>query len=75
LGKQLAEEAIALDPDYAAAHMTLAWAHAMDARVGWSDSPKQSLARAQELVQKAVALDDALPQACRLWGLIYLIKR
>ncbi len=75
LARQKAEEAIALDPDYAAAITTLAWAHAVEARFSWSKSPKQSLVRAEELARKAITLDDTYSDAHRLWGYIYLQKR
>ena len=75
LARQKAEEAIALDPDYVAAITTLAWAHAVGARFGWSKSPKQSLVRAEELARKSITLDDKYSDAHRLWGYIYLMKR
>ncbi len=75
LARQKAEEAIALDPDYVAAITTLAWAHAVGARFGWSKSPKQSLVRAVDLARKAIALDDTYSDIHRLWGYIYLQKR
>ena len=74
LARRLSEEAIALDPDYAAAYATLGWTHAMDARIGWSESPKHSLVQAEKLAKKAVALDDKLPEASQLLGLLYLMK-
>ena len=74
LARRLSEEAIALDPDYAAAYTTLGWTHAMDARIGWSESPKHSLEQAEKLAKKAVALDDRLPEASQLLGLLYLMK-
>jgi tetratricopeptide (TPR) repeat protein len=75
LARQKAEEAIALDPDYVAAITTLAWAHAVGARYGWSKSPKQSLVRAEELARKSITLDDKYSDTHRLWGYIYLQKR
>jgi adenylate cyclase len=74
LARQLAEKAIALDPDYAAAHSTLGWTHAIDARVGWSKSSNQSLVLAEKLAQKALALNDKLYEAHLLLGFIYLMK-
>jgi len=74
MARQLAEEAIALDPDYAAAHTTLGWTHAMDARGGWSKSFNQSLELAEKLVKKALTLDDKLYEAHLLLGFIYLMK-
>jgi adenylate cyclase len=75
LARQKAEEAIAIDPNYVAAHVTLGWAHAVDARFGWSKSPKQSMVRAVDLARKAIAMDDTYPNIHRLWGYIYLMKR
>jgi tetratricopeptide (TPR) repeat protein len=75
LARQKAEEAIAIDPNYVAAYTTLGWAHAVNARFGWSKSPKQSLVRAVELAKKAIAMDDTYPNIHRLWGYIYLQKR
>ena len=63
LGRQLAEEAIALDPDYAWAYYTLGRTHVVDVWVGTSKSPKESLGKAIELMQKALALDDTLAEA------------
>ena len=74
MARELAEEAIALDPAYAAAHTTLGWTHAMDARGGWSKSIENSMVQAEKLAQKAVALDDKLHEAHLLLGFIYLMK-
>ncbi len=57
MGKRLAEEAIALDPEFARAHYCLASAHMMDVYFGLSKSPKESLEKAVELTQKAISLD------------------
>jgi adenylate cyclase len=46
----------------------------LDARIGWSESPKHSLVQAEKLAKKAVALDDKLPEARQLLGLLYLMK-
>jgi adenylate cyclase len=75
LGKQLAEEAIALDPEYAMAYRALAGAHMMDVWLGTSKSPKQSLAKAMELVQKALALDDSLAEAHDALAFLYSMKK
>jgi adenylate cyclase len=74
LARQLAEEAIDLDPDYAAAHTTLGWTHAMDARGGWSKSFNQSLELAEKFVKKALTLDDKLYEAHLLLGFFCLMK-
>jgi len=56
---QLCEEAIALDPEYAHAYATLSTAHSRMVLEGVSDSPGESLRRAVEFGQKAIALDES----------------
>ena len=63
LAKQLAEEAIALDPNYAMAFRDLAIAHRMDVWLGTSKSPKQSMAKCVELLKKAIQLDPSYADA------------
>jgi adenylate cyclase len=75
LGKQLAEEAIALDPEYAWAYKALGRAHMMDVWLGSSKSPKDSIAKAIELVQKAIVLDDIYAEAHGLLGFLYSMTR
>ena len=56
--RKLAEEAIALDPDYAFAYKTLGSTHLIYAFL--SKNPKESIKRAIELFQKAIELDNSL---------------
>jgi adenylate cyclase len=74
LAQQFFEEAIALDPEYAMAYRLLAGTHQMHVFFG-SKSPKQSLARAIELAQKAIALDDSLASAHSLLGFLFTTLR
>jgi TolB-like protein len=69
LAKQLAEEAIALDPKYAAAYGVLGANHMNDYWFGTSKSPKDSLEKSIELMQKNIILDDtaAVPHAWLGW--------
>jgi len=71
LGKQLAEEAIALDPEYPMAYRALSAAHKMDVWLGTSKSPKQSITKAMELLQKAITLDDTYAEAHGWLGFLY----
>ncbi len=71
LAKQLAEEAIALDQDYAWAYYVLARSYTLDAWLGTSKSPKQSIAKAMELFQKALVLDDTFAEAHGRLGFLY----
>jgi adenylate cyclase len=75
LAKQLANEAIALDPDYAWAYYVLGRSHMMDVWVKASKSPKASKAKAMELVQKAIAMDNTNADAYSLLGFLYSIKK
>jgi adenylate cyclase len=75
LGKQLAEEAIALDPKYASAYYILSGAHVMDVWLGTSKSPKQSIGKAMKLSQKAIELDETFAVAHGLLGFLYSMTR
>jgi adenylate cyclase len=75
LGKQLAEEAIALDPEYAWAYYNLGRAHQLDVFLRVSKSPKQSIGKAIGLMKKAIALDDTLAEAHGRLGYIYSMTR
>jgi len=68
LAKQLAEETIALDPMYAGAFTVLAHTHLADSWLGTSKSPKDSLEKSIELLQKAIILDDSYAGAHALLG-------
>ena len=75
LAKQLAEEAIALDPDYAWAYYNLGRAHQLDVWLGVSKSPKQSIGKAIELERKAIALDDNFAEAHGRLGFLFAMTR
>jgi adenylate cyclase len=75
LAKQLAEEAVALDPEYAWAYFVLGRAHMMDVWVRASKSPKESIGKSIKLVKKAIVLDDTLPEAHSLLGFLYSMTR
>jgi adenylate cyclase len=75
LAKQLAEEAIESDPDYAWAYYILGRSHMMDVWVKTSKSPKASIGKAIELVQKAIALDETNAEAHALLGFLYSMTK
>jgi len=75
LAKQLAKEAIALDPEYAWAYYVLARTHQLDMWHGTTRSPKASLAEAKQLLQKAIALDDTFAEAHSELGFLFSIER
>jgi adenylate cyclase len=69
--RRLAEESIALDPKYADAYALLGWTHAMEVFIGTSRSPKDSMAKATELIQKALAMNGSLAEARSRLGVLY----
>jgi len=74
-GRQLIEEAIALDSGFASAYAYLGWTHFFDARFGWSKSRAKSIKMAFESAQKALEMDDTLDYARTLLSAVYLVKR
>jgi adenylate cyclase len=73
--RRLAEEAIALDPEYPAPYGRLAWTHMMDAFLGTSKSPRQSMRRAFKLAKKSLAMDESDPDAHGVLGNFYLFSK
>ena len=71
-GRQLYEEAVALDSSFAMAYAKLASTHAVDAMFAWSKEPRESARKAYELANKALALDDSLDTPHYMLGMIYL---
>jgi adenylate cyclase len=59
--KRLAEELTAMDPSWSIGFSMLARVHYMDVVLGVSNSPKDSLAKALQLAEKAVAMDELNP--------------
>jgi adenylate cyclase len=72
--RQMFEKAIELDPEYARAYAALGMAYWFAWGSQWSQDP-QTLQRARGLVQKALALDGALPEAHAVLGQILVWQR
>ena len=72
--RQMFEKALALDPQYAEAYAWLGITYVMEWGLQWSQDP-QALERAFELAQKAVALDDSLPNAHEALGRVFVWKK
>jgi adenylate cyclase len=64
-------KALDLDPEYAAAYLGLSWTHLQSWQFLWS-SDRESLQRARELAERAIALNDSLVGAYHVLGQIYL---
>ncbi|MBN1103250.1 MAG: tetratricopeptide repeat protein [Deltaproteobacteria bacterium] len=73
--REPAEEAIRLDPHFPAAYAILASVNMMDMWLQISKSPKDSLMKAIELHQKALALDDSFATSHAFLGFLYVLIR
>jgi adenylate cyclase len=72
--QQIAEEVIALDPEYPKGYTLMASTHLMEAMRKRNQSSPQSVARAFRLAQKALEMDDANIEAHIILGRIYLMR-
>ena len=70
--KWLAEEAIALDPEYHLGYLLLSVAQDADVFFGTSESPQQSIKSGIELAKKAISLDESNGVAYGQLGLLYI---
>ena len=73
LGRKLAEESIALDPKYPRPYAALAQTYMLDILLGTTESPEKSMAKALELLKKAIALDDSEAAAHGTLGYLYVM--
>jgi adenylate cyclase len=72
--RRLFVRALDLDPDYAKAYLGLSWVHLQNWQFGWTTDP-ETLERARELAERAIALDDTLAAGPILLGQIYLWRK
>ena len=73
-GRQMVQEAITLDPSYAPGYHMLALSYVNEVILALTKDPRQSIARAVELEQKALALDVSLSNAHGLLGWLYTLE-
>jgi adenylate cyclase len=71
LGRKLAREAIALDPKYSRPYVALAQTYILDVLLGITESPEKSMAKAMELIKKAISLDETDAAAHGVLGYLY----
>jgi adenylate cyclase len=72
--QKMLSKAIELDSEYSLAYSRLALTYLHEWTHGWSQDPK-SMERAFDLAQKAIVMDDSLPEAHRILGDIYLYRK
>jgi adenylate cyclase len=75
LARRIAEEALAMCPEVPMAYLLMAYVHSNDYWFDSTGSPQESVEKAIELVQKALALDDTLAEAHSLLGYLYTQKK
>ena len=73
--RQLLEKAVELDPTYAEAYARLGLTYSNEWFLGWNRDFAQTVERAFELGNKAVALDNSLSGPHQILGLGYLWKK
>ena len=75
LARRIAEEVLAMCPEVPMAYLLMANVNSLDYLLGSTSSPRESVEKAIELVQKALALDDTLAEAQGFLGYLYTQKR
>jgi adenylate cyclase len=72
--QRLLKKAVELDPGFVAAWVDLARTHYFAARFGWSESRDRSVARAAELAEKALTMDDSRAETYAMMTNVALLK-
>lgn len=73
--REMYRKAIELDMHYGRAYGALAVTLALDFRRGWAESPIEALDHAFQLANRAVALDDSVPQTYWALGFVHLARK
>ena len=73
VAQRLAEEAVALEPQYACAFSLLGGTHLGEVVLGSSASPKESIAKAKENIDKAISLNPSLSGPHSMLAAIYRV--
>ena len=75
LARRMIEEAIAMCPENPMTYFNLGWVYHNDYMLDNTKSPRETIEKGIELVQKALALDDSIADAHGLLCRLYLTKR
>jgi TolB-like protein/Flp pilus assembly protein TadD len=73
--RKLAEEAIALDPEYGIAYTLLGWTHLDDIWFYRTKDRAKSLETAEQLAHKAMDLSGPDPTSHRLLGTVFMLRK
>jgi adenylate cyclase len=72
--RELFEEAIALDSQFAPAYVYLGWTYFFDGRFGWSESRVKSNEMAFKYAQKVLEIDDTMAFGYTLLSAVHLVR-
>ena len=75
LGRELLEQAIQIDPNYAKAYAYLAESLCIEADTEWCESRQNAIERAVSYARKAIALDDFDSKAHSTMGQAYIYQK
>lgn len=75
LSRDWFEQAAALDPDYARAYANIALTHSTEVNFYWTADREESIRLGLESANKALALDDSIPQIYLTRSSLYLSQR
>jgi adenylate cyclase len=73
VARRLTEEAIAIDPGYACAYSLLGGTYYADLWMGTTKSPKQDIAKAKEMAEKAISLNPSLGGPHAMLSRVYMM--
>ncbi len=75
MARRIAEEAIATCPDNPDLYVLMAVIHNVEFTLGLGKPPLESIERSIEMLQKAIAMDDSIPEAHSTLSLAYAYDR
>jgi len=75
IAQQLFQEAITLDPEFTAPYILLGQVYLDEIYFGMTKTPSDSIAKAEAMVQKAIAIRGHTSRANSLLGSIYILKK
>ncbi len=73
--RSLLRRAVELDPNYAAAYAALAETYFTATSMGWAESPSEAVGRAEDMANKALALDESDVRAHVTLGRIHIFHQ
>ena len=75
VARQLLQETIDLDPEYAAAYVLIGWTYLDDIWLGMAKTPSEPIAKAEEMAQKAISIRGLTAGENGLLSSVHLMKK